>query len=312
MRRTGGFIRRRSRDTRDESAYGERWLAARTSDIRGGSFALELGTRQPVRWPLERSSEVRPRSEGTHDEPGSANAWSSRRSRETGHRPGAVGGRLGARFSRAAPSRRAAGRGLNAARPKPVLLLGSAAPSGRRSSRPIGTGCRRRRFRSSGGRVGEERRRWRRCRSPVELLLPLGGRGSGGQADRTRIARSPSTTGLLDSPERRARPARTFGGVAEWLGKGLQNPVHRFNSGPRLRPSGPSSSIEGRTRALSSGVERFLDAEEVRGSNPLAPTTDPQIRGATSLRPSRFPGQDDGSTSAGLHPAAVRSIHPRR
>ena len=23
-------------------------------------------------------------------------------------------------------------------------------------------------------------------------------------------------------------------GVAEWLGKGLQNPVHRFNSGPRL------------------------------------------------------------------------------
>jgi hypothetical protein len=25
-----------------------------------------------------------------------------------------------------------------------------------------------------------------------------------------------------------------FGGVAEWLGKGLQNPLHRFNSGPRL------------------------------------------------------------------------------
>jgi hypothetical protein len=32
-------------------------------------------------------------------------------------------------------------------------------------------------------------------------------------------------------------PRRLFcgiGGVAEWLGKGLQNPVHRFNSGPRL------------------------------------------------------------------------------
>jgi hypothetical protein len=24
------------------------------------------------------------------------------------------------------------------------------------------------------------------------------------------------------------------GGVAEWLGRGLQSPVHRFNSGPRL------------------------------------------------------------------------------
>ena len=34
---------------------------------------------------------------------------------------------------------------------------------------------------------------------------------------------------LMDGPER----AR-LGGVAEWLGKGLQNPVHRFNSGPRL------------------------------------------------------------------------------
>ena len=31
-------------------------------------------------------------------------------------------------------------------------------------------------------------------------------------------------------PDLRARS----GGVAEWLGKGLQNPVHRFNSGPRL------------------------------------------------------------------------------
>jgi hypothetical protein len=95
---------------------------------------------------------------------------------------------------------------------------------------------------------------------------------SGAQDHGRRISGSPSTAGLLDSPERRARPARTFGGVAEWLGKGLQNPVHRFNSGPRLGRSGPSGSIEARTRALSSGVERFLDAEEVRGSNPLAPT----------------------------------------
>ncbi len=32
-------------------------------------------------------------------------------------------------------------------------------------------------------------------------------------------------------------------------------------------------------RALSSGGERFLDTEEVRGSNPLAPTTEAQVRG---------------------------------
>lgn len=63
-----------------------------------------------------------------------------------------------------------------------------------------------------------------------------------------------------------AAPA-AHGGVAEWLGKGLQNPVHRFNSGPRLEP------IACTDRALSSGGERFLDAEEVRGSNPLAPTS---------------------------------------
>jgi hypothetical protein len=62
--------------------------------------------------------------------------------------------------------------------------------------------------------------------------------------------------------------------VAEWLGKGLQNPLHRFNSGPRL-----GSAVPCRTRALSSGVERFLDAEEARGSNPLAPTEKPQVRG---------------------------------
>jgi Putative DNA-binding domain len=60
------------------------------------------------------------------------------------------------------------------------------------------------------------------------------------------------------------------GGMAEWLGKGLQNPVPRFDSGCRLsvRDSlGPDGH-----RAISSGGERFLDAEEVSGSNPLSPT----------------------------------------
>ena len=53
--------------------------------------------------------------------------------------------------------------------------------------------------------------------------------------------------------------------MAEWLGKGLQNPVPRFDSGCRL-------SDRRKVRAISSGGERFLDAEEVSGSNPLSPT----------------------------------------
>jgi hypothetical protein len=147
-----------------------------------------------------------------------------------------------------------------------------------------GTACRRTNFRSSGRQCPRSASTWRtpgqtsarsgNARDPARERRMIGeGRGEERPSDHgRRISGSPSTTALLDSPERRARPARTFGGVAEWLGKGLQNPVHRFNSGPRLGPSGPSSSIEARTWALSSGVERFLDAEEVRGSNPLAPT----------------------------------------
>ena len=58
--------------------------------------------------------------------------------------------------------------------------------------------------------------------------------------------------------------------LATWpsgLGTGLQNPVHRFDSGRRLE-----TVYTQRQRALSSGGERFLDAEEVVGSNPAAPT----------------------------------------
>ena len=83
------------------------------------------------------------------------------------------------------------------------------------------------------------------------------------------------------------------GGVAEWLGKGLQNPLHRFNSGPRL-----ARRYHAQHRALSSGVERFLDAEEVRGSNPLAPTTKAQVRGhmaSTPLEPPPQKGHNESS-----------------
>jgi hypothetical protein len=57
--------------------------------------------------------------------------------------------------------------------------------------------------------------------------------------------------------------------MAEWLGKGLQNPVPRFDSGCRLSEWDPGPQA---MRAISSGGERFLDAEEVSGSNPLSPT----------------------------------------
>ena len=57
--------------------------------------------------------------------------------------------------------------------------------------------------------------------------------------------------------------------MAEWLGKGLQNPVPRFDSGCRLSEGTQEGSL---ARAISSGGERFLDAEEASGSNPLSPT----------------------------------------
>ena len=110
--------------------------------------------------------------------------------------------------------------------------------------------------------------------SRVELRAA---RTSGSRAPRKVMARSPRDRSgrghrvhCLAGP---GAPGAHAGGVAEWLGKGLQNPVHRFNSGPRLEPE-TRRSVRCRPRALSSGVERFLDAEEVRGSNPLAPTNE--------------------------------------
>ena len=64
------------------------------------------------------------------------------------------------------------------------------------------------------------------------------------------------------------RSGGTPGGVAEWLGKGLQNPPPRFNSGHRLQVREPHW-----LRAYSSAGERFPDTEEVTGSIPVTPTT---------------------------------------
>ena len=75
----------------------------------------------------------------------------------------------------------------------------------------------------------------------------------------------PGAEGAGGTTGRRPR----VGGMAEWLGKGLQNPVPRFDSGCRLSEGAWKGSL---VRAISSGGERFLDAEEVSGSNPLSPT----------------------------------------
>jgi hypothetical protein len=48
--------------------------------------------------------------------------------------------------------------------------------------------------------------------------------------------------------------------VAEWLGRGLQNPVHRFNSGPDLH------KIETRIWKLESGIWDFFIAQKLSRS----------------------------------------------
>ena len=65
------------------------------------------------------------------------------------------------------------------------------------------------------------------------------------------------------------------GDVAEWRGKGLQNPVPGFDSRRRLERCGtwkPITIFRLPTRALSSAAEHCLDTAGVTGSNPVAPT----------------------------------------
>jgi hypothetical protein len=77
-------------------------------------------------------------------------------------------------------------------------------------------------------------------------------------------------------------------------GKGLQNPVPRFNSGHRLHPF----AYDRGTRARSSAGEHFPDTEGVTGSNPVAPTSKPLTSGNAgqfAVR-SRFQGLCTGWT----------------
>jgi hypothetical protein len=97
--------------------------------------------------------------------------------------------------------------------------------------------------------------------------------------------------------EARPRPGRLVrrGGRVVRQGPAKPRTPVRFRSPPRGDPG-----IVCTTRALSSGGERFLDTEEVRGSNPLAPTGKPAgqagclgIRLSTrTVQPGRSPGRD--------------------
>ncbi len=86
-----------------------------------------------------------------------------------------------------------------------------------------------------------------------------------------------------------------FGGVAEWLGSGLQSRVRRFDSGPRLE--GGACLPGFRTLVLRcethrgdwrSWLARLHDTQEVTGSTPVSPTlltrSYKAIAGARGLR----------------------------
>ena len=57
------------------------------------------------------------------------------------------------------------------------------------------------------------------------------------------------------------------GGLAERRGNGLQIRVHGFKSRTHLQPD-----QQFKTWAIGAAVARFLDTEEVTGSNPVSPT----------------------------------------
>ena len=83
-----------------------------------------------------------------------------------------------------------------------------------------------------------------------------------------------ASSSLVVRSERVSSPSS--GGLAERRGNGLQIRVHGFKSRTHLDSITPP-------RAIGAAVARFLDTEEVTGSNPVSPTSNTQVRG-------RFPG----------------------
>ena len=70
------------------------------------------------------------------------------------------------------------------------------------------------------------------------------------------------------NPVVRSRGPAASGGVAERRGNGLQSRLHGFESRLHLGTT---------ERAIGAAVARFLDTEEVTGSNPVSPTTLPAL-----------------------------------
>src|SRR5438093_11030262 len=96
----------------------------------------------------------------------------------------------------------------------------------------------------------------------------------------------------------------------------MSAPQPSRNEGDRQRVGNPALSL--RPRALSSGGERFPDTEEVRGSNPLAPTRTvwtSQLIGLLERRSragrSNLPraGEIARGATCGV-PAVAQRIHP--
>ena len=65
------------------------------------------------------------------------------------------------------------------------------------------------------------------------------------------------------------------GGLAERRGNGLQIRLHGFKSRTHLRQRSTPTQLK--TWAIGAAVARFLDTEEVTGSNPVSPTSNPQV-----------------------------------
>ena len=79
-----------------------------------------------------------------------------------------------------------------------------------------------------------------------------------------------ASSSLVVRSERVSADPSNNGGLAERRGNGLQSRVHGFKS--RLH-------LGVRPRAIGAAGARFLDTEEVTGSNPVSPTKFPQVRG---------------------------------